>query len=141
MRVDVRAVRADDARVLRGDIDGARLGYALTCDANDANLDDLARIADVFTIGGTKVGAMFGEDAEPRTRRLQQRDERRHLIVGRGPACADAQHHMPHLIQRFRAERELARRALRRLRDDRHEPARHAWPGCCASTITRRRSM
>ena len=42
-------------------IDGARLGYALTCDANDANLDDLARIADVFTIGGTKVGAMFGE--------------------------------------------------------------------------------
>ncbi|MEE1295532.1 MAG: aminotransferase class I/II-fold pyridoxal phosphate-dependent enzyme [Bifidobacterium sp.] len=42
-------------------IDGARLGYALTSDGNDADLDDIARIADVFTIGGTKVGAMFGE--------------------------------------------------------------------------------
>ncbi|PAU70092.1 amino acid lyase [Bifidobacterium italicum] len=42
-------------------IDGARLGYALTSDGNDANLDDIARVADVFTIGGTKVGAMFGE--------------------------------------------------------------------------------
>ncbi|MDE5640310.1 MAG: amino acid lyase [Bifidobacterium castoris] len=42
-------------------IDGARLGYALTSDGNDADLDDIARVADVFTIGGTKVGAMFGE--------------------------------------------------------------------------------
>lgn len=42
-------------------IDGARLGYALTSAENDATIDDIARIADVFTIGGTKVGAMFGE--------------------------------------------------------------------------------
>lgn len=42
-------------------VDGARLGYALTSDDNDVQLADLARLADVFTIGGTKVGAMFGE--------------------------------------------------------------------------------
>lgn len=42
-------------------IDGARLGYALVADSNDATLPDLARVADVFTIGGTKVGAMCGE--------------------------------------------------------------------------------
>lgn len=41
--------------------DGARLGYGLTCDQNDVTLTDLARLCDVFYIGGTKVGAMFGE--------------------------------------------------------------------------------
>ena len=42
-------------------VDGARLGYALTVQGNDLTLEDLARIADVFSIGGTKVGALFGE--------------------------------------------------------------------------------
>ncbi|NEG88546.1 threonine aldolase family protein [Bifidobacterium aerophilum] len=42
-------------------VDGARLGYALTATGNDVTLADLARIADVFYIGGTKVGALFGE--------------------------------------------------------------------------------
>lgn len=42
-------------------IDGARLGYALTAPDNDVSLQDLARLADVFYIGGTKLGAMFGE--------------------------------------------------------------------------------
>ncbi|OXN00074.1 threonine aldolase family protein [Bifidobacterium vansinderenii] len=42
-------------------VDGARLGYALTATGNDVTLKDLARIADVFYIGGTKVGALFGE--------------------------------------------------------------------------------
>lgn len=42
-------------------VDGARLGYALTAEGNDVSLSDLAELADVFTIGGTKVGAMFGE--------------------------------------------------------------------------------
>lgn len=42
-------------------IDGARLGYALTAPGNDVTLADLARLCDVFYIGGTKVGAMFGE--------------------------------------------------------------------------------
>ena len=42
-------------------IDGARLGYALTATGNDVTIEDIARLADVFYIGGTKVGAMFGE--------------------------------------------------------------------------------
>lgn len=42
-------------------VDGARLGYALTAEGNDVTLVDLARLTDVFYIGGTKVGAMFGE--------------------------------------------------------------------------------
>ena len=42
-------------------VDGARLGYALTATGCDMTLGDLADIADVFYIGGTKVGAMFGE--------------------------------------------------------------------------------
>lgn len=42
-------------------IDGARLGYALMCDENDVSLSDLANLCDAFYIGGTKVGALFGE--------------------------------------------------------------------------------
>lgn len=42
-------------------IDGARLGYALTATSNDATLADIARPADAFHIGGTKVGALFDE--------------------------------------------------------------------------------
>ena len=42
-------------------IDGARLGTALVCPGADAGLRDLARLADAFYIGGTKLGALFGE--------------------------------------------------------------------------------
>ena len=42
-------------------VDGARLGYALAADANDVTLPLLAKTADVFYVGGTKVGALFGE--------------------------------------------------------------------------------
>lgn len=42
-------------------IDGARLGYGLAAEGNDVSLNDIARLSDVFYIGGTKVGAMFGE--------------------------------------------------------------------------------
>ena len=42
-------------------VDGARLGYALGSDSNDITLADLGRLADAFYIGGTKVGALFGE--------------------------------------------------------------------------------
>lgn len=42
-------------------IDGARLGYGLASLACDMTLKDIARLADVFYIGGTKVGALFGE--------------------------------------------------------------------------------
>ncbi len=42
-------------------LDGARLGYGLMSDASDMTLEDIARITDVFYIGGTKVGALCGE--------------------------------------------------------------------------------
>lgn len=42
-------------------MDGARLGYGLTASDNDLTFPDLARLCDVFYIGGTKCGAMFGE--------------------------------------------------------------------------------
>ena len=42
-------------------LDGARLGYGLTAEGNDITMADLARLCDVFYIGGTKVGALIGE--------------------------------------------------------------------------------
>ncbi len=42
-------------------VDGARLGYALASRHTDVTLKDLARIVDVFYIGGTKCGSLFGE--------------------------------------------------------------------------------
>lgn len=42
-------------------LDGARLGYGLTSVKNDLTLSDIAALCDVFYIGGTKVGALFGE--------------------------------------------------------------------------------
>ena len=42
-------------------MDGARLGAALTSHVNDLSLNDIARLTDVFYIGGTKNGALFGE--------------------------------------------------------------------------------
>ena len=42
-------------------IDGARLGYGLMSPACDFTIQELAGLCDVFTIGGTKVGALCGE--------------------------------------------------------------------------------
>ena len=42
-------------------IDGARLAYGLAATEGEVTLRDIARLADVFYIGGTKVGALFGE--------------------------------------------------------------------------------
>ena len=61
-------------------VDGARLGYALTAQGNDVSLADLARIADVFYIGGTKVGALFGE-AVVFTRHGSLSDTPRHFLT------------------------------------------------------------
>lgn len=46
---------------LRLYVDGARLGYGLVSEKCDLTLAELAGLCDVFTIGGTKVGALFGE--------------------------------------------------------------------------------
>ncbi|MCD7832418.1 MAG: low specificity L-threonine aldolase [Lachnospiraceae bacterium] len=42
-------------------MDGARLGYGLMSLQSDMTLADVARLCDVFYIGGTKVGALCGE--------------------------------------------------------------------------------
>ena len=42
-------------------IDGARMGYALNAEGADFTLKDISRLADVFYIGGTKLGTLFGE--------------------------------------------------------------------------------
>ena len=42
-------------------LDGARLGYGLAAEGTDVTLADLARLTDVFYIGGTKCGALCGE--------------------------------------------------------------------------------
>jgi threonine aldolase len=42
-------------------LDGARLGYGLTAAGADLGLADIAAYCDGFYIGGTKVGALFGE--------------------------------------------------------------------------------
>ena len=42
-------------------LDGARLGFGLASPAADLTLADIARLCDVFYIGGTKIGALCGE--------------------------------------------------------------------------------
>ncbi len=54
---DIRAACSEYGMYLF--VDGARMGYGLA--AGDVTLADMARLADMFTIGGTKCGALFGE--------------------------------------------------------------------------------
>lgn len=42
-------------------LDGARLAAAILSKENDIKMSDLAKLCDVFYIGGTKNGALFGE--------------------------------------------------------------------------------
>lgn len=42
-------------------IDGARLGYGMASPKNEITYNELTKLCDVFYIGGTKVGALFGE--------------------------------------------------------------------------------
>ena len=42
-------------------LDGARMGYGLAAKNTDVTLPIIAKCCDVFYIGGTKVGALFGE--------------------------------------------------------------------------------
>ena len=42
-------------------MDGARLGYGLAAEDNTLTMEEIVGLCDVFTIGGTKVGALFGE--------------------------------------------------------------------------------
>lgn len=59
-------------------LDGARVGSALAAMGSTTNLADIARLTDVFYIGGTKNGALFGEAIVICNQDLQQ-DFRYHL--------------------------------------------------------------
>lgn len=61
-KAELEAIRAVcDRYQLYLYLDGARLGYGLAAHGTDVTLPDLAELCDVFYIGGTKVGALFGE--------------------------------------------------------------------------------
>lgn len=67
-------------------LDGARLGYALMAKENNASIADIARICDVFYIGGTKAGTMFGEAVVIRNSILAE--DFRYMIKQRGGMLA-----------------------------------------------------
>lgn len=57
--IELRAVC--DRYDMRLFLDGARLGYGLCARGTEVTLPLLAQVCDAFYIGGTKVGALFGE--------------------------------------------------------------------------------
>ena len=67
-------------------LDGARLGYALAAPENDLDLPTIARLCDVFYIGGTKQGALFGEAVVITNPALQE--DFRYMIKQRGGMLA-----------------------------------------------------
>lgn len=67
-------------------IDGARLGYGLAAPDNDLTLKDIAEYSDVFYIGGTKVGALFGEAVVIRNEELKK--DFRYFIKQKGGMLA-----------------------------------------------------
>lgn len=67
-------------------MDGARLGYGLVAPDNDLTLKDIAKLCDVFYIGGTKVGALFGEAVVIRNEDLKQ--DFRYFIKQKGGMLA-----------------------------------------------------
>lgn len=67
-------------------LDGARLGYGLAAPDNALSLPTIARYTDVFYIGGTKVGALFGEAVVIRDEELKR--DFRYLIKQRGGMLA-----------------------------------------------------
>ena len=67
-------------------LDGARLGYGLAAPDNDLTLPDIAALCDVFYIGGTKVGALFGEAVVIKNPELAQ--DFRYLIKQNGGMLA-----------------------------------------------------
>lgn len=69
-------------------LDGARLGYGLMSRGCDLTLPELARIADVFYIGGTKVGALCGEAVvftkNNRPEHFENRIKKRGALLAKG---------------------------------------------------------
>lgn len=72
-------------------LDGARLGYGLASPKSDMTLADIARLCDAFYIGGTKVGALFGEAAvvtdRSRVKHLFTLVKRHGALLAKGRLC------------------------------------------------------
>ncbi len=67
-------------------VDGARMAYGLGAEGNDLTLADYARLSDVFYIGGTKAGALFGEAVVITDERLKK--DFRYMIKRQGGMLA-----------------------------------------------------
>lgn len=67
-------------------LDGARMGYGLMAQGATASLADIARLTDVFYIGGTKVGALFGEAVVITNEKLKK--DFRYMMKQRGGMLA-----------------------------------------------------
>ena len=67
-------------------VDGARLGYGLCAEGNDLDLPTLASLCDVFYIGGTKIGALFGEALVIRSEGLKE--DFRYILKQKGGMLA-----------------------------------------------------
>lgn len=67
-------------------MDGARLGYGLAAKGNDLTLEEIAKLCDVFYIGGTKIGALFGEAVVIRNDAIKQ--DFRYIIKQKGGMLA-----------------------------------------------------
>ena len=67
-------------------LDGARLGYGLAVEDTDVTMEDIAEYCDIFYIGGTKVGALFGEAVVIKNPELAQ--DFRYLIKQNGGMLA-----------------------------------------------------
>jgi threonine aldolase len=67
-------------------MDGARMGYGLCAEGNDLNLPFITECCDVFYIGGTKVGALFGEAVVIKNEELKK--DFRYIIKQRGAMLA-----------------------------------------------------
>ncbi|MCY0968335.1 threonine aldolase family protein [Chryseobacterium wangxinyae] len=53
-------------------MDGARLGHAITSEISDLSLKDIAKLTDIFYLGGTKNGALIGEAIVINNQSLQE---------------------------------------------------------------------
>ena len=67
-------------------LDGARLGYGLMAEGYDVTMEDITRLCDVFYIGGTKIGALFGEAVVITDRSLEK--DFRYFIKQKGGMLA-----------------------------------------------------
>ncbi len=81
---DISRVCRDNGIILY--MDGARLGYGLAAPGNDLDLPTIANLCDVFYIGGTKVGAMFGEAVV--ITRQELKEDFRYIIKQKGGMLA-----------------------------------------------------